>query len=87
MLFQNFQKAFPEKTYKVSLDDQPWINTKLKLLDCKGKREYNKHRKSEKWQWLQKTFKEGVKLAKQDFYRNIILDLMSKNTSQWYSSV
>ena len=46
MLFQKFRESFPEKTHRISSDDQPWINHKLKTLDRKRKREYNKHRKS-----------------------------------------
>ena len=87
LLFDKFEELFPEKTRKVSSDDQPWISHKLKTLDRKRKREYHKHRKSEKWSNLNKEFKESVKVAKRDFYKQMISDVMSKNTSQWYSSV
>ena len=64
MLFQNFLKLFPEKTLRISSDDQPWITHKQKILDRQRKREYNKHRKSDKWVKLDKLFKTSVKCAK-----------------------
>ena len=38
MLFQSFDKFFPEKTLRISSDDQPWITHKLKAMDRKRKR-------------------------------------------------
>ena len=32
-------------------------------------------------------FKQHVKVAKTDFYKTMTKDLLSKNTSQWYSSL
>ena len=87
MLLRKFHETFPEKTHRVSTDDQPWINHKLKLLDRKRKREYNRHRKSEKWNMLDKQFKENVKSAKSIFYQKIVGELTSKDTKQWYSSL
>ena len=87
MLFQRFNIFFPEKTHKVNSQDQPWISHKLKLLDRERKREYQKNRKSERWQRMNRDFKQHVKVAKQDFYKTMTKDLLSKNTSQWYSSL
>ena len=87
MLLQKYNECFPEKSYKISSNDQPWISHKLKTMDRLRKREYNKHRKSEKWGKLNKAFKENVKCAKKDFYKKMVSDLMSKNTTKWYSSL
>ena len=38
MLLKKFQELFPEKSHRVSSDDQPWITHKLKLQDRKKKR-------------------------------------------------
>ena len=78
---------FPEKSHRVSSDDQPWITHKLKLQDRKKKREFNKHRKSKKWHILNKEFKKSVQLAKEEFYKQMISELTSKNTSKWYSTM
>ena len=48
LLLQALDDFFPEKIRKVNSDDQPWISHKLKLLDRKRKRIYQKERRSEK---------------------------------------
>ena len=87
MLVRKFHELFPEKTHRISSDDQPWITHKLKLQDRRKKREFNKHRKSEKWQKLNTDFKKSVSLAKKDFYKRMVSELTSKNTSKWYSTL
>ena len=87
LLVQKLEEFFPKKTRTISSDDQPWITHKLKSLDRIRKREYHKHRRSEKWVKLNKSFKDSVKVAKKDFYKKMVSDIMSKNTSQWYSSI
>ena len=87
MLSKSFHKFFPEKTLKVNSDDQPWISHKLKAMDRRRKREYYKNRKSDKWHKLDKDFKTNVKTAKKEFYKKMMSDLTSKNTSKWYSSL
>ena len=87
MLVEKFHEIFPEKARKVNSDDQPWISHKLKSMDRKRKREYSKHRRSEKWKKLDGEFKKGVKCAKKSFYQQMMSELMTKNSSQWYSSV
>ena len=59
----------------------------MKKIDRKRKRIYNKERKSEKSSRFDKIFKEEVKLAKTNFYKNMIADLRKKKPSQWYSSL
>ena len=54
-LLEQYENIFPEKTRKISSDDAPWISQKLKKLDRKRKRIYNKERRSEKWFKLNKT--------------------------------
>ena len=46
-LLDQFEECFPEKTSKINSDDSPWITQKLKKLDRKRKRIYNKERKSD----------------------------------------
>ena len=62
MLLQKFKECFPEKTYKITSNDQPWISHKLKTMDRLRKREYHKHRKSEKWSRLNKAFKAYARM-------------------------
>ena len=86
-LLEKFYLFFPEKTRKISSDDQPWITEKLKKLDRRRKRIYHKHRKSDKWLYFDKLFKKEMKSAKSNFYKNMISDLRFKKPAQWYSSL
>ena len=70
MLLRKLDECFPLKERKINGDDQPWISTKIKKIDRKRKREYHKHRRSEKWKVLNKLFKTETKRAKKDFYKN-----------------
>ena len=85
LLLQALEEFFPQKIRKVNSDDQPWISHKLKVLDRKRKRIYRKERRSEKWKALNKLFKQEVKTAKAQFYKDTIADLKQKNPGQWYS--
>ena len=86
-LIENFQNCFPLKTFKVCDDDQPWMSKSLKKLDRLRKREFYKHKKSEKWLRLNKQFHEKCKVEKEKYYENIVSDLKESNISQWYSKV
>ena len=87
ILIQKFESIFPEKTRNINSDDSPWMTQKLKKLDRKRKRIYQKERRSERWSQLNKAFKKDVKCAKANFYKEMISDLKKKNPSQWYSSL
>ena len=52
MLKENFHKNFPVKITKVSTDDSPLCNNKVKLLKRLKCHEFNKQRNSEKWNKL-----------------------------------
>ena len=87
MLIEALDRFFPEKTRKISSDDQPWITHKLKILDRKRKRVYHKERRSEQWKIMNKLFKKEVKKAKKQFYKDTVSDLKQKNPGQWYSAL
>ena len=65
----------PEKSIKITSDDQPWINNQIKQIDRKRKREFSKHRKSDKWKQLDLQFKEICSLAKQNYYPQLVKNL------------
>ena len=58
MFMEQLDKCLLLKTYKISSDDKPWFNFKLKKLDRQRKREYVKHQKSAKWLDLNAKFEE-----------------------------
>ena len=79
MLMKGLDEFFPEKNWKITSDDQPWISHKLKTMDRKRKRIFRRERKSAKWKNLDKMFKSEVKKAKAGFYKNSVADLKKKN--------
>jgi hypothetical protein len=84
-LLEGLNKYLPEKTMTFSSDDQPWMTPELKNLDRKRKRQYHKHRRSNKWHNMNTKFEEKSDLAKANYYANMIEDLRISNPGQWYS--
>ena len=85
MLIEKLDEIFPEKVRTVKTNDQPWITHKLKQLDRKRKRIYNKEKKSIKWKLIDKQFKEECKNAKSQFYKKSLEELKSTQPRKWYS--
>ena len=56
-------------------------------MDRKRKREFSKNQKSPKWILLNKMFEDKCDEEKENYYNNIVRDLKTSNTSQWYSKV
>ena len=59
-LFNLFDECFPLKTRTVTNDSEPWYSENLSVLKRKKCREYAKHRKSEKYLSLEKTYKAAI---------------------------
>ena len=85
LMMEKLNLYLPQKTAKFTSDDQPWVTPEIKSIDRKKKREYVKHRKSEKWKRLNEQFQTKCKQAKASYYTNIVEDLKTSNPSQWYS--
>ena len=77
MILDKLEEVCPEKTRKISSDDQPFFSEQLKRLHRKKRREYNKNRKSAKYLRLKKIFKHKVALEKIKFKKKMIDDVMS----------
>ena len=84
---QKLDECLPVKTVKLTSDDKPWVNQKIKELDRKSKREFYKHQKSEKWILLREKFVQKCKKAKVEYYENMVEDLKDSTPNQWYSKV
>ena len=69
LLLKKLDEFFPIKERRINSDDQPWISYQIKKLDRRRKREYRKHRRSEKWKALNKLFKKRIKIGKNEFLR------------------
>ena len=86
-LMSKFNEIFPQKSIRVSEDDEPWFTEKLKVLDRSRKREYFRHQKSPKWHILNKQFLTSLKLAKESYRKKILDDLKTSKPGQWYSKI
>ena len=75
---------FPEKVVKISSFDKKWMSPDLKVLHRRTQREFVKHRKSEKWRKLNRTFKKLKRKAIKLFYSNFVSDLKVTNPGKWY---
>ena len=83
----NWMKCALKKFRKIANDDQSFFTDQLKRLDRKRKREFRKNRRSPKYKRLHKVFKLKVKEAKQKFKANMIDDVMTARSAQWYSKL
>ena len=87
LLITQLNNFLPEKTVKITSDDQPWINHEIKQLDRQRKREYWKNKKSEKWKKMNDKFKQKCNEAKSNYTNSMVNDLKSSNPKQWYLSL
>ena len=86
-VMNKISECFPLKTIKVTSDDSPWCNNKVKRLKRLKCREYNNHRSLIKWKDFNDKYKAALIQAKSQYYKNIIKDLKVSNPSQWYSKL
>ena len=82
-VFTMLDAIAPEKEIKISLDDPPWMNTRIKAIIRQRNREFDKNSKSEKWRKLMKKAKSMVKTAKKNFSENFVASLKDTDPSTW----
>ena len=87
LMLEKINKFLPEKKLKICSEDQPWFSDKLRKIDRKQKREYSKHKKSNKWKRLNDIYLEKSEDEKERYYKNIVEDLKVSNPGQWYSKL
>ena len=76
---------FPQKTYRVTQQDKPWITFELKKLDKLKKREYRKHGKSDKYVKLLEKFDKKYKMAAKEHLFKNVKSLKEENPGKAYS--
>ena len=84
LLVSKYQEYFPEKTRCISSDDEPYYTEKLVKLKRRKGREFHKHRKSKRWNKLEKEYRIEVEDAKSSFYKRKIEKLRKNNPKQWH---
>ena len=87
MLMEKINFLFPEKSLKVNENDKPWMNLELIKLDRQRKREYLKHKRSDKWKQLEELFLEKSAAQKESYYKDMVEDLKISQPGKWYSKV
>ena len=87
LLTTQIEKVFPEKILKINENDKPWVDSKLIEIDRMRKREYSKHKRSEKWKKLNEIFQVRAQKLKENYYENVVEDLKVSNVGKWYSKI
>ena len=87
MMKCKIDEYFPLKTLKVTDDDKPWVNQKVKELDSKCKIEFHKNRKSKRGTELREKIIKLCKKVKEEYFRNTVEDLKTSIPGQWYSKL
>ena len=67
MVLNKLDECCPQKTRKMSIDDEPWFTDKLKQLNRKVKREFNNNRNSPKYKKMKKAFYKKMEQEKRKF--------------------
>ena len=73
----------PQKEVKIALSDPPWMNTRIKSIIRKRNREFDLHKKSEKWRILMRKTKSMIRKSKKNFSDNFITNLKETDPSTW----
>ena len=84
LLVKKYEEFFPEKTKTVTSDDQPFYSNKLQKMKRRKGREYSKHRKSRKWEIMNKEYEIEVAKAKKGYYDKKIKHLCKVNPKFWH---
>ena len=85
LLLDKLDIFFPEKEVKISNVDLPFMTMELKLLDRQKKREYRKHKKSEKYLTLQSKYQVLFNNTSRSYFNNVIDNLMTSKPGSAYS--
>ena len=80
VLFKLFEESFPLKTVIIPEDSAPWYNEYLAKLRKKKSREFQKHRKSQKYKALKVLYNKQLKHAKKNYYTQKVERLKSSNS-------
>ena len=84
ILLDKYHEYFPEKRIIISSDDQPYFSGRLSKLKRRKNREYNKHRKSKKWEEMNVAYVKELLRAKREFYGKKIKHLRKAKPKHWY---
>ena len=77
----------PEKTRRISSDDEPWYTGYLKKLQRRKSRLFRKNRHSEEYKKAKEKYEKKIIEAKKKFKTKTIDDVIQARSGQWYSKL
>ena len=83
LVHNKINEVCPLKTFKVSIEDPPWMNIRIKTEMRKRDREFQKHRKSPKWKSLNLKCRQMCENAKASYYTDFIEGLYQTEPRTW----
>ena len=86
-LYDMFDESFPMKSKTFFSQSEPWFTEKLSVLKRKKEREYRKHRKSEKYLSLHRTYKSELSIARKKYYDLKLRNMRTTNPKSWYKNL
>ena len=86
-LYGLFASNFPLKKRVIFSHNEPYIDDALIKLRRKRNREYNKHRRSQKYMQLESRYQGLLSKSKKRFFKRRIQPLKSTNPRQWYRAL
>lgn len=63
ILVTKYDEFFPEVSKTITSDDQPFYLNKLKRMKRRKNREFHKHRKSQKWNEMEKKYRSELEIC------------------------
>ena len=82
VLLEKLNIYLPEKTVKLTSQDQVWVTPEIKILARNKSKEFSKRRKSPKWKTMNTLYEEKCEAARVAYYINIVSDLKHSNPGQ-----
>ena len=86
-VYNMFENCFSLKTKTFLNENKPFFTDKLVKLKRKKTREFNRNRKSRKYETLAKIYDSELKKAKKLYYRKHVLKLRSKKPKEFIRSI
>ena len=81
------QRYSSKKIRLISSDDQPFVSAKLKIMKRRKCCEYQKHRQSIKWKFLEAKYQAELKRTKREYYRRKIKSLRKLKPKNWHREI
>ena len=82
-----FRECFPLKRKRIFTQNEPFMNDVILKLRRKKRREFHKHRMSEKYIQLDQRYRELLSKSMKSFYKRRVKSLRTSNPRAWYRNI